>query len=577
MKAAWIVSAAVALLCSGGAAQSDDAGKPGKHAAPAGSSLQIILAIDAHNARLLEVQPIGHAIPPRFLEVPRLSVAGAAGLPAGTREIVAAIYTADRRLAALHGWPATGLEHYDQLDPEVEGRMTGRVSYPVDNERTIGFPLPEGATWLLLLTATLEDPRHPPGAPGAPPAKSKDQPRFPVWTGPASGSARLRIVLRPFAALLVGPRPTDIRRGRITLDPPFPDFDVIRVDPSIFLPVFAWHLPGGSVCPPGNGTFEPIDHLYGITGPASQRFNVVILGDGFDDRSTLDSWAAEVKNAFLNTEPFKSLEAKIDIDLIPVISGGPGVSYCPDSVARASHFGVEGQWTRPDGTRGGPGYFGTHYPCRIRQAVEKLAPYADIEVVVMIANCDEYGGKAEPDNKLVFVPIRPGKLAEFRGLTLHESGHALERLGEEYVACAVYDPLHTYPTYFPNIVPEPQSATAWWKSLLNANEKSGVDFRAVHKCGDNIDQGNLTCQNCYQKMTGGASETMLGLYWGAQYGTENLTMSADECPNGCYPFGAASCGYYRPMERCKMRSIWCAYCRACEERIRAGIKLAAPP
>jgi len=87
---------------------------------------------------------------------------------------------------------------------------------------------------------------------------------------------------------------------------------------------------------------------------------------------------------------------------------------------------------------------------------------------------------------------------------------------------------------------------------------------------------------------------MLGLYWGAMYGTNDgnpanqcmvaCAYDASKCPPGLpgcdysrCPTGTASCDYYRPMADCRMRSLSQDMCRACKAKIKEALVAVVGP
>lgn len=241
-------------------------------------------------------------------------------------------------------------------------------------------------------------------------------------------------------------------------------------------------------------------------------------------------------------------------------------------------FRVEGEWSDEYGT-GGPGFFGTRAHCRIRNVIEWAVPWAEADLVVMLVNCAEPGGCAEPWNKLIYLPTYDDDDYPFAGIALHESGHSIAWLGEEHIPCAKWKSSYPFPTFFPNVAPANDAPTAWWKQLLLPNEKDGSGgFRAVHRAGDPwVDM----VKKCGPVMTPPATADMLGTYWGAMYGDNS------GAPNQCRVFcgrdadgnitGTASTDYYRPEVWCTMRSTKRDMCRACVYKIREAIKNVTGP
>jgi hypothetical protein len=82
-----------------------------------------------------------------------------------------------------------------------------------------------------------------------------------------------------------------------------------------------------------------------------------------------------------------------------------------------------------------------------------------------------------------------------------------------------------------------------------------------------------TCDTSYNTLEGGGP-SKLGLYWGAQFiDADDDPCSIDVCTWDSYTDRRGN-NFFRPMPRCRMRSLEWDYCRACEEKIRQAIQAA---
>lgn len=201
----------------------------------------------------------------------------------------------------------------------------------------------------------------------------------------------------------------------------------------------------------------------------------------------------------------------------------------------------------------------------------------------MLANCsvnnclpgvlNAEGGDADMGNGIVYLPVPVPE----SGLILHESAHAVAKLGEEYVndapvRCVSPTDPNSWNLYaFPNIATKADvdgvdGRTVLWKDLANRGTdlqetEPGGDFKAFYKC----DADRLLSQYCQDNARNGLCK-MLGLFWGAMYGT---VFGGSICVADCH---------YRPMHSCRMRDHDGpdGFCRVCDCALRKAIWAAAP-
>jgi hypothetical protein len=360
----------------------------------------------------------------------------------------------------------------------------------------------------------------------------------------------------------------------------------------------------------------PVDN-----GDPSARFDIVITGDGFSAQElpVFDALADQLMNGMAGMEPFLTMSALINWHIVRVASTDSGINCCPNPVPsvppKRTFFGVEGCW---DNT-GVPGFLGTRHPERIQWAAEQVAPWEDIELVIVIANCGVWGGHAWPGWKTAIVTTSSYLYFE---LASHECGHVISELAEEYIVC-VKDNL-AWPD--PNKARLPQVArsvlrhvggpgkggpwahdTIWWRDLATwPGERTAGAFNAVLTVVDPIVSTDGISPDPKPGQQG-----FIGAFWGCQdaialaqlqhfikvapqtgqIDVEPLkallesvlgvgSSPADGDPGFCDPFwDPRSAFYFRPSASCRMRHPRYPFCRVCRHLIGNSILEAAgsPP
>ena len=517
--------------------------------------------------------------------------------PIPAAELIVAFHDGRGAPLDLFGFPGVGVDFFEgSATRDVAGRgssasFAGRVSFPLVTERTVRVPLPKAAVYLVLAlayrTGAGEDPASSPSSLSLSSVPRGPRPicdRLPCISCSVRAAPRRAYEIAALAvyslAGLPGVSAPAAATTTVRLHSGISDFPFIDVRSSCVRVLSDWPPP----CPFTDGFFHSTSTLHAGTAATPGRFDIVILGDGFRlaDLPLLDAWAGRLKTNLLATVPYSEFASEINISLVRTVSTDAGVTNCPATGARTTYYAVAGEWKDVTGVAGPPGYFGTPAMCRVRGAVEKVLPWSDVDLVVMIPNCDVYGGRADPWNRMIYLPA-DSTSGEFERLALHEAGHSVAWLGEEYVACATPDPAYPFPKFFPNVAPKSLGSGVWWNTLLRADgseSKGSGGFLAVHDCGDDF-LPDAAGDFCIPDLKGSATPEMLGLYWGAMYG--DATGTPNQCWVNCgtdatgATIGAASCDYYRPMARCRMRMLDAPYCRACEHKIRLGIRTRIGP
>ena len=280
------------------------------------------------------------------------------------------------------------------------------------------------------------------------------------------------------------------------------------------------------------GTTKIVDH-----GPAASRWNLVILGDGYQ-ASEMTKYHNDVQN-FVNTlyatAPFDQLWCGINIyrvDVTSTDSGADDPSTCGD--------GSTGSGATPRT------YFDASF-CNsgIRRLLEvnngtvlsvAAAQVPQVQMTMVIVNTTIYGGSG-------------GSVATFSlasnaaEIGIHEMGHTAFGFADEYeyyAGCSSGETGHnTYtggePTQ-PNVTKDTNRATNKWRSLIQATTAMPTTT-------------NADCTTCDPQASPVPAGTV-GTFEGADYN---------------------HCGCYRPEFNCRMRALGNPFCAVCQQVIRQAL------
>lgn len=189
-------------------------------------------------------------------------------------------------------------------------------------------------------------------------------------------------------------------------------------------------------------------------GPASNRINIVLLAEGFRavDYGLFRTNATNVANALLGTEPFSEYSPYVNIFAIAVPSVETGSDHPSYPQSRNTYFNstydaADYLITIPTNSTG---------QGNVDALLATFMPLTDLAVILVNDNAiggSDNGGKtaisSTAANSLSYVPI-------------HESGHVLGKLGDEYT-----NPFPGYPdTEEPNTTRETSRALIKWNAWV---------------------------------------------------------------------------------------------------------------
>jgi hypothetical protein len=407
---------------------------------------------------------------------------------------------------------------------------------------------------------------------GPRPASFHDRLEGGSLSGDVSSARDVRLVHLPAArALLLGEAraategavPTLAAVSVVLLDPQLPVSSLSdrlkSLGASFFgaAPVVPTTPPGGS----GPGPKPVPERIAGARSP-DKAFDIVVLADGFTtgELPGLRTRLAGFADRLLGTggqagiAPFSDagVAELVSIHFVPTASKDSGITFCPCCATdwRDTHYGVRGNFRE----LGSPTDLDVEDYGPLHDAAALVAPLSQLEVFLMVVNCNEYGGRGLRGVRTAFVPLQEDddELAE---LAVHELSHAAADLGDEYPACASERQIGRS---FCNVATPSQLAAGpiWWTKLAYGSELDAKNELAIrHHCGD--------------PAAPKAPADALGLFWGSMF------TDLPAAPCDCSDADGRRCGYYRPQANCKMREQWEPFCRACAHSLRELVRLAA--
>ena len=228
---------------------------------------------------------------------------------------------------------------------------------------------------------------------------------------------------------------------------------------------------------PGSATVVPIQ----VTGPPSQRLNLVILGDGYraEEMQKFRDQVDKHLNIQWSIEPYKSYRSYFNVYRIEVVSAVSGITCDPDdgNVRRDTPLHLQFQATCPAPFDARGITFGTGGSAALNSYVAMIPGVTTANrQTLTLANTNTYGGIGGGD------ATTSGGAPQGPLISPHELGHSLGGLQDEYPYSARNVPGGAYTGG------EPSSAhhtlqtieqmltnhTKWWRWLGDESESGGV-------------------------------------------------------------------------------------------------------
>lgn len=270
-------------------------------------------------------------------------------------------------------------------------------------------------------------------------------------------------------------------------------------------------------------------------GPDPDRWNVVILGDGYRDEE-LDGFASHADffaDALLDAAPFDELRDGINVHRVDVASCDSGADHpdgCDDGVVVDTYFDatfcLDPDW---------PERLLVVDTATVINVLEREVPDWDVGLVVV--NSTVPGGSGDD-----LVPVT--SMGSIPGVALHEIGHSAFGLADEYDFHYGPDDERDFedPDYRRYEGDEPEEP-----NLTAATTRRGAKWD--HLVPVDADLPTVTKDDCEESDWGSSNPAppgTVGLFEGAGY---------------------HRCGLYRAQFDCRMRRANREFCPVCRERI----------
>ena len=486
--------------------------------------------------------------------------------PPGAGEILVAFYDRNWRRLSTHAMWARADYFGDKWSGPRTAQLSGGMVPPRFDDRALHLLLPDGAAYMAFFRSRVE-------RGGAINVLSN----LPPPTDGRWGRTQLNLTFLG-AYILPGISPHGPPHN---IPWPF-DKRIFTLTPEQMQLIKQWIREGWHLTSTHrDGSIDSSDTLHGSTGEIGNRFNIVIMGDGFklNEMATLEDTAKVLAQSLLDIEPYKSFSDSINVFIVRTVSDESGITRCYESTeceactsaytTKDTYLAVQGCWVNeadPSCFPSSPSYLGTEHPEWVYAAGEEVAHFEDVDLYIVLANSTVYGGSAFRSQKIAFILLCETEDTRFH-VTAHETAHVVADIVEEYLS-----PLPWDGSEHDNVVSRDKMSSAWWKTLAQASELTSGAFKYVADCRN---PGTGDCDSSYNSSTYSGSNH-LGLYWGAQFiDADEDPCALDICSWDAYTETLGN-NFFRPMPKCRMRSLDWNYCRACEEKIRQAIQLQIP-
>jgi hypothetical protein len=276
------------------------------------------------------------------------------------------------------------------------------------------------------------------------------------------------------------------------------------------------------------GTTKVVDH-----GANNERYNVVILGDGFRsaEQTAYENAVTALASKLQATAPFDALWNSINVQRVdvhsdqsgaddPAACGGPGTTANTYFDAAFCNNNIRRLLTVDAGL--------------VLSTAGAQVP--EWHAIIVVVNSTVYGGSG---GQVAVYSLAAGA----DEIAIHEMGHSAFGLADEYeyyAGCSSGETDHNnHPggePGEPNVTVNSDRTTLKWRHLLAASTAIPTT-------------SNADCTKC-DTQAEPAPAGRVGLFEGAVY---------------------YHCGAYRPVFDCRMRSLGRPFCPVCQERIRERV------
>jgi hypothetical protein len=295
-------------------------------------------------------------------------------------------------------------------------------------------------------------------------------------------------------------------------------------------------------------------------GPASQKLDIVILGDGYST-SEMEKFRKDTKrltDVLLSAEPFKSRKNDLNIRAIEIPAAETGVTKPQPGVFKRSPLSVSYS------------IFGSErYALTFdNKTVRNIAAEVPYDLMIILINEKTYGGGGIYN--LYTTVSADNKYSGY--IMVHEFGHHMGGLADEYYTSSVsYEAQKiTVEPWEPNITALLDKNNLKWESLVEPGiplptpwNKEAFDSYGykVQKERDSLRQANVP-------------ENIVEDLFTRQYKQEDQFFAAEKYADKVGAFEGADYtqkGLYRPQVDCIMYTRHMKFCKVCRSTLESVI------
>lgn len=291
-------------------------------------------------------------------------------------------------------------------------------------------------------------------------------------------------------------------------------------------------------------------------GPAQEKLDIVILGDGYSAKE-MDKFRNDAKrlaNVLLDAEPFKSHSKDINIRAVETPSEQSGVNKPHHGVFKHSKLSVS--YSAFDSER-----YALTYDNKTVRDVASAVPY---EFMVILINERTYGGGGIYN--LYTTVAADNKFSNY--IMVHEMGHHMAGLADEYYTSAVsYEiPQITVEPWEPNVTALFDKNNLKWKDLVEEGTPIPTPWNKEEfdKFGYGIQKERDSLRAAH------VPENIMEDLFTRQMNKENEFFSTEKFKDKVGAFEGANYnakGMYRSQLDCIMYTRHQAFCKVCQRSI----------
>ena len=295
-------------------------------------------------------------------------------------------------------------------------------------------------------------------------------------------------------------------------------------------------------------------------GPASQKMDIVILGDGYTaaEMEKFRNDAKRLTDVLLSVEPYKSRKNDLNIRAIETPSQQSGVNKPHPGVFKRTPLSIS------------YGIFDSErYALTFdNKTVRNIASEVPYDFMVILINEKTYGGGGIY-NLYTTVSV-DNKYADY--IMVHELGHHIGALADEYYTSSVsYEAQKvTVEPWEPNVTALLDKDNLKWKSLVEPGTPLPTPWNkeAFDNFGYRIQKERDSLRNAK------VPENVMEDLFARQMNQENKFFSTEKYADKVGAFEGADYtqyGLYRPQLDCIMYTRHIKFCKVCQKSLEAVI------